>query len=219
MKILGIDSSTDRLGIGLADENQILAESLLDSMREHASRIVGMIDDVLKRGNIEKSELEGIAVALGPGSFTGLRVGLAVAKGLSFALKIPIVGISTFEVISQRLIPEYPKFALSSIVRKGELFLYRHSESSKIPDDIIIISQDELAVQAGDIPVGMIGREPDNWRNTFSKTIDASKTCVSGGELAQIGTAMIRDNKFHDSIELEPLYIAPSQAEEKFGRK
>ena len=104
MKILGIDSSTDILAIGLSNDQKIIAETTVLSQREHASRIIDTIDEVLTSGSTKKNELSGVSVAIGPGSFTGLRVGLAVAKAFAVALDIPLVGISTFEVIRKRLL-------------------------------------------------------------------------------------------------------------------
>ena len=218
MILLGIDSSTDRLGIGLCDGPTIMAEALLDSQREHASRIIVMIDRLLKDTHIPKSRLEGIAAAIGPGSFTGLRVGLAVAKGIAMALTIPIVGVSTFAVMNKKLRADYPDFYLCAPVRKGELYLFHAAGNSAIPEDIIVIKQSKLVEIVGSIPVGLIGKEPAGWTEIGAKCIPAEAMSISGGALAVVGAEMLSAGISDNMVTLEPLYIAPSQAEEKFGR-
>jgi tRNA threonylcarbamoyladenosine biosynthesis protein TsaB len=219
MIVLGIDSSTDRLGIGLADEQGIVFEDTLDSAQEHASRIIGMIDSVLSQAKLSKDVLGGVAVADGPGSFTGLRIGMAAAKGIALAMNLPLVGISPFEVVARRLMTDNESFYLAATVRKGELYLCQIREGIDIRRNIFLINQDDLPDKVGPKPVGFIGRRPDGWGNLIDNHIPAEKTVISGGELAHLGVELISAGKTSDPATLEPLYIAPSQAEMKFGRK
>jgi tRNA threonylcarbamoyladenosine biosynthesis protein TsaB len=219
MIVLGIDSSTDRLGVGLADDNRIILEDTLDSAQEHATQIIGLIDSVLKRASVSKDKLDGVAVADGPGSFTGLRIGMAAAKGMARALNIPIVGISTFEVIARRALSKYDEFFLAAVVRKGELYLCRIAQGVEIRKNIALVSAENLSSEVGSFRTGLIGREPDGWQESTINKMPNDLTVVSGGELAVIGAEMINDGKASDLATLEPLYIARSQAEIKFGRK
>ncbi len=219
MTVLGIDSSTDRLGIGLAEGNTILSNTILDSMREHASRIIGMIDETLNKADKTINDVEGVAVAVGPGSFTGLRVGLAVGKGIAVARKIPIIGVSTFEVITRRLRQNYPEFYLTAPVRKGELYVFHVTDNSSFPEDIKLMKQENLAEIVKQSPVGIIGRAPDDWNRGIESAIEESNTVISAGELAVLGGERFASGKSDDPITLEPLYIAPTQAEENFARR
>ncbi|MCP4566740.1 MAG: tRNA (adenosine(37)-N6)-threonylcarbamoyltransferase complex dimerization subunit type 1 TsaB [FCB group bacterium] len=218
MIIMGIDSSTDRLAVGLAEGQTILAEKTLDSSREHASRIIGVINDILNEASVTKDRIEGIAVAIGPGSFTGLRIGLAVAKGMAYSLKIPLVGISTFEVMARRLLNDYSEFFLSAVVRRGEYYLSRIKAAENIRENIALISEADLLAKIGTVPAGLIGREPSGIWNDIPALIPVDKLSVSGGELAVLGAEQIILGRFDDIAGLEPLYIAPSQAERKFGQ-
>lgn len=219
MITLGIDSSTDSLSIGVATESEILSEAGLDSQREHASHIIGKIEGALAAADKSISEIEGVAVAIGPGSFTGLRVGMSAAKGIAVARKLPIIGVSTFEVVAKRLQNKYGDFYIAAPVRKGELYLYRVTEGSSFPDDIRLIQQSDLAGEVKDRPVGMIGRAPAGWNEQIVNAIDTSETEISGGELALIGAERLTNGQSDDPITLEPLYIAPSQAEENFAKR
>ena len=218
MIVLGIDSSTDKLGIGLADENRIIVERTLEAAQEHAARIMDLIEAVLAEALISKEILEGIAVAGGPGSFTGLRIGMAAAKGMALALDIPIVGISTFEVVGRRLLPEYPEFYLAALLRKGEMYLCRVDINTSIREAIFNVDEKEVLSKSGSLPLGVIGRQPEGWIDTVRNLIPSEKTAISGGELAGYGARMIASGETADVATLEPLYIVSSQAERKFGR-
>ena len=103
MKILGIDTSTPIGSVALIDDENIVAEHTLNIVHAHSSRLMPAIDTVLKWGEITPHELDGCAVGIGPGSFTGIRIGVATAKSLCFAADKPIVGISTLEAIAYNL--------------------------------------------------------------------------------------------------------------------
>lgn len=218
MIVLGIDSSTDHLAVGLADGDRIMAEDRLDSAREHASHIIGMIDSLLKNESLAKTDLEGLAVAVGPGSFTGLRIGMAVARGMVRALAVPAAGISTFEVIADRLADDYRSYYLAAVARKGEYYLCRIEPGTEIVSGMTLIAEEDLPARVGKDPVGIVGRVPDGWADLVSETIDPGRLYISGGELAVIGARRIMAGKVDGTSVPEPLYVAPSQAERKFGR-
>ena len=103
MKILGIDTSTPIGSIALMDGDTLVAEHTLNIVQAHSSRLMPAIDSVLKWGNITVAALDGCAVGIGPGSFTGIRIGVATIKSVCYALDTPIVGVSTLEAIAYNL--------------------------------------------------------------------------------------------------------------------
>ncbi len=103
MKILGIDTSTPIGSVALIDGNNLVAEHTLNIVQAHSSRLMPAIDAVLKWGDIKAADLDGCAVGIGPGSFTGIRIGVATIKSLCYALDKPIVGVSTLEAIAYNL--------------------------------------------------------------------------------------------------------------------
>lgn len=101
MKILGIDTSTKICSLGLVEEMDILAEYNLSSYYQKTSSIlVFAIKDILEGVGLKLSDIDGIAVSIGPGSFTGLRIGLGVAKGLSYATSLPLFAIPTLDALA-----------------------------------------------------------------------------------------------------------------------
>ena len=93
MIVLGIDTATDVVSVAVVDGEVVLAASELRSERRHAEDVTPMIDFVVKRAGLGLNELAAIAVNVGPGLFTGMRVGIASAQALAYALSLPLVGV------------------------------------------------------------------------------------------------------------------------------
>jgi tRNA threonylcarbamoyladenosine biosynthesis protein TsaB len=108
--ILNIDTAVETGSVSLAKSGVQLTTIVNDNQKDHASWIQPAIKKLIAEGGFKLKELEGVAVAMGPGSYTGLRVGLATAKGLCFALGIPLIGLSTLEVMVQSVISEEAEF-------------------------------------------------------------------------------------------------------------
>ena len=97
--LLAIDAATRMPGLALYDGECVVAEETWRSANGHTVELVPGLVHMLERQKVSPSELRGIAVALGPGSFTGLRIGLSVAKGLALTLAIPLIGIPTLDIL------------------------------------------------------------------------------------------------------------------------
>jgi len=98
--ILAIDTATRWLGLALHDGTAVLAEMGWRCLNNHTIELTPNLQIMMRRANVSAVDLEGIAVAIGPGSYTGLRVGLAMAKGLALANQTPLLGISTLDILA-----------------------------------------------------------------------------------------------------------------------
>lgn len=103
MKILGIDSSGLVASVALASDDTIVAEFTVNNKQTHSQTLLPMLEQVMKFSGMELDEIDGIAVAAGPGSFTGLRIGASTAKGLGLALDKPLISIPTVEGMAYQL--------------------------------------------------------------------------------------------------------------------
>ena len=99
--LLAIDTSTRNVGIAIYDGSQVLSETIWASQDFHTVELAPAIAETLSRAGIEIQNLKLLAVATGPGSFTGLRIGLAVAKGIALACHLPIIGIPTLDIVAE----------------------------------------------------------------------------------------------------------------------
>lgn len=109
--LLGIDTSTQSVGIVIYDGHQILCEESWVSRRFHTVELAGAVDANLKRAGLTVKDLDLLAVAIGPGSFTGLRIGLALVKGLAYTHQLPVIGIPTLDITARAIPPADSRLA------------------------------------------------------------------------------------------------------------
>jgi tRNA threonylcarbamoyladenosine biosynthesis protein TsaB len=98
--LLAVDTSTAQMGLALFDGTRILAEAMWSTQQHHTTELAPAVADLLRRCGVPVDRLQALGVALGPGSFTALRVGLAFAKGLALARHLPLVGIPSLDVVA-----------------------------------------------------------------------------------------------------------------------
>lgn len=103
MNIMAIDSSGLVASVAIANENGVVAEYTLNNKKTHSQTLLPMLDEIKRITEIPLEEVDAIAIASGPGSFTGLRIGSATAKGIALALKVPVVEVSTLEALAANL--------------------------------------------------------------------------------------------------------------------
>ena len=103
MAILAIDTSTIVSGAAIVQKDKLVAEIIMQLKLPQSEVLLGHVQDVLKIAHMDKSDLTGVAISIGPGSFTGLRIGLATAKMLSYALSIPVVAVSSLEAMAYQM--------------------------------------------------------------------------------------------------------------------
>src|SRR5690625_6772704 len=100
MNILAIDTSNQTMGVAVLKENQISCEIVTNIKKNHSVRLMPAIDQLMKEVSVMPEELNKIVVAKGPGSYTGVRIGLTTAKTMAWALNIPVVGVSSLETLT-----------------------------------------------------------------------------------------------------------------------
>lgn len=126
MLLLSFDTSGNACSVALSASGTVLAEKNEAMTRGHAGALIPFIEEVLETAGKTFQDLEALAVTIGPGSFTGIRVGLATAKGLSLALKIPLVGFTSFDVLSfvaqRELSPKVP-YILTIDTKREDLYV------------------------------------------------------------------------------------------------
>jgi tRNA threonylcarbamoyladenosine biosynthesis protein TsaB len=100
VRLLALDTATAFASIALFDGDQVLAEATWRAGRTHTARLLGEVEALLARIAVDPNDLTGLAVTVGPGSFTGVRVGISVAKGLAVGLNLPLWGVGTLDVLA-----------------------------------------------------------------------------------------------------------------------
>lgn len=107
MRALAVDTSTATAGIAVADENGLLAEFMIKDMKTHSQKLVPMLKELLDSLRLELSDIDVLAAVTGPGSFTGLRIGVTTIKTMAYALDKPVVGITSLDALANAaVVPE-----------------------------------------------------------------------------------------------------------------
>ncbi|MFC0274522.1 tRNA (adenosine(37)-N6)-threonylcarbamoyltransferase complex dimerization subunit type 1 TsaB [Metabacillus herbersteinensis] len=140
MKALAIDTSNYVLGIALIDETQVIGEYITNLKKNHSARAMPAIDSLLKECDIVPQDLDKIIVAVGPGSYTGVRIGVSIAKTLAWSLNVPIVGVSSLETLAAngRLFDGYicPLFD----ARRGRVYTGLYQSTA---EGLLVVEEDQ----------------------------------------------------------------------------
>ena len=120
-KILAIETSGELCSVCLSMDKKIYDERNIHMKHVHSEKLVPMIDEMLKSNNLRPKNLDCVAVSVGPGSFTGLRIGLTVAKGIAFASNLPIVAVPTFDSLSLEIADYLPDNQIFAIINNANI--------------------------------------------------------------------------------------------------
>ena len=228
MIILAIDTSTDAVSVAISNSKQLLASSHVSSDRRHAEQLAPMIKSVCAQAEIAMSEVDVVAVDNGPGLFTGMRVGIASAKSIAQVLDVPIIGVSSLDILA-RSISTTERVVLATIdARRGELYwaMYRNDVGSSLEvkppqvgrtsdciADIVDRGQDVLIVGNGALRY----REQMNEElGTTAISIEwASEQLAqpSASVLALIAAELALLEQWQTATELQALYLRAPDAE------
>ncbi|MBS9777388.1 MAG: tRNA (adenosine(37)-N6)-threonylcarbamoyltransferase complex dimerization subunit type 1 TsaB [Gammaproteobacteria bacterium] len=132
--VLGIDTTTNICSVALWDGKDYY-EEVIETARAHSKSLLPMVDNVFKKANLKVQQLQGIACTRGPGSFTGVRIGIGVAKGIAFGCDIPIYPISPLQAIAyQTMQKEQAEKVIAMMdARMSELYVAEYNNSNDIP--------------------------------------------------------------------------------------
>jgi len=225
MNLLAFDTATGACSVALWRDGIVSAHETCPMQRGHAERLMPMIRDVLARADLGYAALQALAVTVGPGSFTGLRVGLGAARGLSLALGLPLVGITTLEAIalgaSRKLedTRDPARLVLSAIeTRRADIYVQlftrdsdpRSEPAALMPEDVPAILPDEPVRVAGDAAARLAGALA---RSGSDITVLADITSPDAALVALAAARTIGRRGMPDrSVRPAPLYIHPPRA-------
>jgi len=157
LPMLAIETSGDLCSVALLKNENVFYEINANEKNIHSEILFKLIDSVLAYTGVELNELKAVAVSNGPGSFTGLRIGVAAAKGIASGAKLPMVFVPTFEALALQISSAFPKetkFALANKVNSNELYFAKYeageSNSYSVVDELQVISAEELNGKSGD---------------------------------------------------------------------
>ena len=222
MKILGIDSSGLVASAAIADEKNIIAEFTVNNKQTHSQTLLPMIEKVVDMSGIELEQIDAIAIAAGPGSFTGLRIGSATAKGIGLALKKPVVSVEglayrvcVFDGIICPIMDARRNQVYTGIYKmdKGNLVCLSEQKAVDIHEIMEELEKyDEKVIFLGDgVEVQRETIEKEFKKEYCFAPIHLSKQ--SAAAVAVLGDIYFNQGKAEDAAEHKPIYLRKSQAE------
>lgn len=217
--ILAIDSSSRSLRLGVSFGGDRLVESNEVVEQSHGQLIMKKIAELLESAAVRREDLDGICVCVGPGSFTGLRIGLAAAKGMAVALDIPVAGVSLFELAAYKLRDVDRPVSVLVPLKKDEFFVSEVAGGELATGEIKVVAVEAL----GD---SLSGKAVAVYHLDLAETVDgprsdnlSSKIQYSAGDLIYLGRSKFESGQVGDLSSLEPLYVQKSQAEIRFEQR
>ena len=225
MIILSIDSSTPVAGIAVSDGMQLLGEITLNTKNTHSEKLMPLVKHLLDELALSVNDLDAIAVTQGPGSFTGLRIGMATAKGLAQGAGKKLIAVPTLNCLAQNLL-HYPgiicpimnaqkKQVYTAIYRSGRDKLERLS-------DYQAIAVEQLAAQLKELKedIWFVGDGVAAFADMFQELLgdacrfaDGHNILPRAGALAMLAAERASEERFDDLYQAELIYIRKSEAE------
>lgn len=229
MLILGLDTATPQVSVAIGEEGAVLGEVRLGRGRRHAEQLAPAIEYLCRELDVELARLAGIAVGLGPGLFTGLRVGVTTAKTMAQALRVPVVGVTSLDLVAYPLRHSDRLVVAVLDARRGEVFDARYRPVpggvQRIgdydvgpPADLVadLVADGEEVLLAGD---GALRYREELAEVDRSEQAGAAFAFPSGAALVELATARMEREEFSAPWEVEPLYLRRSEAEIEWERR
>ena len=228
MKILALDSTAVVGTVALCEDQKLIAHYTLNTGNTHSQTLLPMIESALRSAEWEIDDLDLFAVSNGPGSFTGVRIGVATIKGLAFGKDIPCAGVSTLEALAYNL--RYYTGILCPVMNARRAQVYNALFSCEngvltrlCPDRAIAIADLDAELAAMQQPVYLVGDGYDITAEGFAQTqitpVPEELRVQSGYSVAMCGLAAYQRGEATNDTELAVVYLRPSQAERERNEK
>ena len=224
MIVLALESSAIAASAALQKDDRLLAEMTLNRGNTHSENLLPMVESLLSRLDLTIDNIDLFAVSVGPGSFTGVRIGVATVKGLAFGKGKPCVGVSTLEALAENL-----AFLSDSLIcpvmnaRRNQVYtaLFR-GKNRLLPDSAISVAELENILSAYSEPVLFVGDGYDLVTSQIKHPylpVPERLRLQSAASVACVALRKTAEGKSLTDAQLSPVYLRPSQAERTRAEK
>ncbi|HHX51423.1 MAG TPA: tRNA (adenosine(37)-N6)-threonylcarbamoyltransferase complex dimerization subunit type 1 TsaB [Clostridia bacterium] len=232
MRVLGLESATTVAGIALVEEEKVIAEVILNTRKTHSQRLMPMLAQLLEEAEVELADLDGLVVSGGPGSFTGLRIGMATIKGLAFACQKPVAVVSTLDSLALNLQGTPGLICPILNARRNEVYVSLYSFTDQgflercenyqaiTPAQVVnmLSSRPGPVTFLGD-GVGVYGQYLLEALGDRGQVASPLHNLPRATNLAWLGLERLKKGLAEDISSLRPFYIRPSEAEVKWRQR
>jgi tRNA threonylcarbamoyladenosine biosynthesis protein TsaB len=216
MLTLGIETSGMKGGVALLEGERVLESRLFEKGMVHGRDIAPSIRSMMEDRGFAFDALDLIACDIGPGSYTGLRVGLAAAKGLALVLRRPVLGVASLDALAEAARGQARILCAAIDARWGQIYGAVYEEGRRVTDYLA----EKPAAFAARIPKDalVLGDAPDAYGELF-RDFRRGTSELRPETIALLGQRYHQEGLRHDAVTLVPLYLRPTEAEIKFGGK
>jgi len=227
MVILGIETSTKTCSIALIDGERIRDEISLHLGLSHSEKLIPLIDEILKRNTKAIKDIDGIAVSIGPGSFTGIRVGVSTARGFAQSLNIPLVGIPSLDALAFGVGTSGEVVCPMIDALRREIYTALYAGRKRLtPHQLIGIENWLERLKEKRETILFLGEAVDIYENLIkdflkkkAKIVKKEKRYASAAKVAELGWEKLVSGEGKKYDEVFPLYIRRPEAEVKWEEK
>ena len=210
--IVCIETASKSCSVALAKYGHLVA--VIEEVSEqysHSEQLTVFIEQLLQQEGLKLSDLDAIAVGSGPGSYTGLRIGISTAKGLCYASDVPLIAISTLDTMAQAMKYKYPEAKLCPMLdaRRMEVYCALYSKSQASPVVAKIIDQDSFAEELAQGPLLFFGDGADKCKYVLTHTNAHFELGVypSATNMIPLAQDKFQNQDFEDVAYFEPFYL------------
>ncbi len=216
--VLAIDTATRKLNLAIRFGGDRLVKSSETVEKTHGQILMKKISDLFDSSAGSVTDLQAIVVATGPGSFTGLRIGLAAAKGIAVADDIPVVGVGVFELAAASLRAAQRAWVMVPS-RKGEYYVAEVAAGAVCHDSLRIIVEEELPALIGHGPAYGVDFDPTEALASLIPTLTGGPLEYDAADLLAVGLNRLQQSGPVSVAELEPVYLQKAIAEVRFDQR
>ena len=230
MKILGIDTSTMAANVAVLEDDKLICEYTINTKKTHSQKLMPMIENMLKLSDLDIKEIDAIAICVGPGSFTGLRIGMATAKAMAHVNNIPLIGVNSLEILGANM--DLCNRNICSILdaQRNQVYMNKY-----ILKDYKITELEEISIKAIDELLEEISSSNEDWVLVgeavykYKEKIEEISNITIPSPANNITKAstlcfvardkMLANDQVYNCYNLNTMYIRKSQAEEQYEEK
>ena len=215
-RIILIETSTPLCSTALVEDGKVVCERISDEPRAHASKTALFVSEMLSEKGLKVSDCDAVAVSKGPGSYTGLRVGVSTAKGLCFGAGIPMISVGTldtlvWQALDGNMLPEGCRYIIPMIdARRMEVYtgIFTPDGKQVSPTVAQIIDADSFKDQLAEGPVLFIGDGADKCKDTLtSPNARFIQCCPKAASMTHPAIDALEAKRFEDVAYFEPFYL------------
>ena len=230
MKVLGIDTSSNATSIAVIEDNKLICEYTINTKNTHSQKLMPMIENMLKISEINVNDMDIIAICQGPGSFTGLRIGMATAKALSHVNNLPIVGVNSLELLAGNMDLSDKKICSILDAQRTQVYMGQYKfENNKLVEikSVDVVEIDELLeeLKSSNEEWILVGEAVYKYEDKIKEIENICVPAPSHNVNKASSLCTIAMNKYDQNIDvydcytINPVYIRKSQAEVQYDEK